>query len=98
MLCKIMKVSQSGYYKWKCSKDYFDSHEKAIVKNIQVLQIKHKYRMGSERMTREYERVYGQKFNHKRISRLMNKYGLQAVVRPKQKNMEYKEVYILKIN
>lgn len=39
--------------------------------------------MGSERMTYEYERIYHKKYNHKRIARLMNKYGIQSVVRPK---------------
>lgn len=39
--------------------------------------------MGSERMTHEYERIYHKKYNHKRIARLMNKYGIQSVVRAK---------------
>ena len=39
--------------------------------------------MGSERMTYEYKRVFNKKYNHKRISRLMKKYGLQSVVRHK---------------
>ena len=54
-----------------------------IVNNLKTLQIKHKYRIGSERMTYEYERIYQKKYNHKRIARLMKKYGLQSVVRPK---------------
>ena len=41
--------------------------------------------MGSERMTYEYKRVFNKKYNHKRISRLMKKYGLQSVVRPKNR-------------
>ena len=41
--------------------------------------------MGSERMTHEYERIYNKKYNHKRIARLMKKYGLTSVVRPKQR-------------
>lgn len=41
--------------------------------------------MGSERMTHEYERIYHKKYNHKRIARLMKKYGLLSVVRPKIK-------------
>jgi len=39
--------------------------------------------MGCERMTYEYKRIYQKKYNHKRIARLMRKYGLQSVVRPK---------------
>lgn len=41
--------------------------------------------MGSERITHEYERIYNKKYNHKRIARLMRKYGLQSVVRPKNR-------------
>ena len=53
-----------------------------IVSNLKTLQV---YRMGSERMTYEYERIYHKKYNHKRIARLMRKYGLQSVVRPKNR-------------
>lgn len=50
--------------------------------------------MGSERMTHEYERIYHKKYNHKRIERLMNKYGIQSVVRPKiRKNRKSKNNY-----
>lgn len=82
-LCDILKVSESGYYKWLKNKDYSNEEELKIVRNLKSLQIKHKYRMGSERMTYEYERIYHKKYNHKRIARLMNKYGLQSLVRPK---------------
>ena len=82
-LCDILKVSESSYYKWLKNKDYSNEEELEIVRNLKTLQIKHKYRMGSERMTYEYERIYHKKYNHKRIARLMNKYGLQSVVRPK---------------
>jgi len=48
--------------------------------------------MVSERMTYEYERIYHKKYNHKRIARLMNKYGIQSVVRPKiRKNRKSKK-------
>ena len=40
--------------------------------------------MGSERMTHEYEIVYHKKYNHKRISRLLNKYCFLSVVRAKK--------------
>lgn len=50
--------------------------------------------MVSERMTYEYERIYHKKYNHKRIARLMNKYGIQSVVRPKiRKNIKSKNNY-----
>lgn len=78
-----MKVSESGYYKWLKNKDNINKNEMEIVNNLKVLQIKHRYRMGSERMTYEYERIYNKKYNHKRIARLMKKHGLQSVVRPK---------------
>lgn len=95
MLCEILKVSPSGYYKWYNNKDKIDDEENEIVHNIQQLQIKHKYRMGSERMTHEYERIYNKKYNHKRIARIMRKYGLLSVVRPKQRKYGIsKSVYI----
>lgn len=95
MLCKILKVSPSGYYKWYNNKDKIDAEENEIVHNIQQLQIKHKYRMGSDRMTREYERIYKKKYNHKRIARIMGKYGLLSVVRPKQRKYGIsKSIYI----
>lgn len=82
-LCNILKVSESGYYKWLKNKDCVNEEEIQIVSNLKKLQIKHKYRMGSQRMTHEYERVYHKKYNHKRIARLMSKHGLNSVVRPK---------------
>lgn len=82
-MCDILKVSESGYYKWLKNKDNIDKEEINIVNNLKALQIKHKYRMGSERMVYEYERIYHKKYNHKKIARLMRKYGLQSVVRPK---------------
>lgn len=95
MLCSLLNVSPSGYYKWYKNKDKIDVKEKEIVRNIQQLQIKHKYRMGSERMTYEYQRIYNKKYNHKRIARIMKKYGLQSVVRPKQRKYGIsKSVYI----
>ena len=78
-------MSESGYYKWLKNKDNINKKEMEIVTNLKTLQIKHKYRMGSERMTYEYERTYNKKYNHKRIARLMKKYGLQSVVRPKNR-------------
>ena len=69
-----------------------------IVSNLKKLQIKHKYRMGSERMPHEYERIYHKKYNHKRISRLMRKHGLQSVVRPKIVDMVFVKLFILEIN
>ena len=55
-MCDILKVSESGYYKWLKNKDNIDKEEINIVNNLKALQIKHKYRMGSERMVYEYER------------------------------------------
>ena len=57
-MCDILKVSESGYYKWLKNKDNIDKEEINIVNNLKALQIKHKYRMGSERMVYEYERIY----------------------------------------
>lgn len=78
-------MSESGYYKWLKNKDIINQKEMEVVNNLKTLQIRHKYRMGSERMTYEYERIYHKKHNHKRIARLMKKYGLQSVVRPKNR-------------
>lgn len=86
-LCEIAKVSRSGYYRWlkntECdSKDYPDY---LIIKQI-FDKGRSKYGWRTIQMKLKDQ---GIRMNHKKISRIMNKYGLIAKIRRKN---PYKEI------
>ena len=79
LLCKIAKVSQSGYYAWLKRKL---SDEKVNLCNL----IKHifwsnKGKFGYRRITMELNRNYNLNINCKRVLRIMQNESLKAIIR-----------------
>ncbi|USK31100.1 IS3 family transposase [Bacillus sp. CMF21] len=88
-LCKIAGVSKSGYYKWfkrqnnPSKKELEDqSIVTKIIKCQQDPDINWSY--GYPRIKTWLKKTYGLRVNHKRIYRLMKRYGIQAKIRKKK--------------
>lgn len=83
-LCDLAGVSRSGYYEWLKASDYRKSrHEKdeediALIKDIFY---KKKEKVGALQIKMFLEKDKKVIMNHKKIRRLMKKYGLVAKVR-----------------
>lgn len=77
MLCELASVSRAGYYKWLQNADDPDKDYQDYLKIKEVFdQGKGKYGWRSLKMRLP-------EMNHKRIQRIMRKYGLTAMVRKK---------------
>jgi transposase InsO family protein len=82
MLCSIAKVSRSGYYGWlkdagKTPRDYDDY---LLIKKVFD---RGKSKWGWRTLSMKLEREESTIFNHKKIKRIMRKYGLNCKVRRK---------------
>ena len=85
-LCKIAKISTSGFYRWQKNKDnrYLkDKNDVEIIKNIFEQQ---KEKAGWRVIKMIMEREYGIKINHKKIRRIKSEYGLNTKIRQKNKH------------
>ncbi|MBP2622316.1 IS3 family transposase, partial [Streptococcus panodentis] len=81
-LCRILKVSRSGYYKW-LSHEETDSEvtNQKLMEKIQELHARFNGILGYRRMTRFLNRELGTTYNKKRIRRLMRILGIQSIIR-----------------
>lgn len=79
MLCRIAKVSRSGYYRWlqHSGETDKDLHDFQTIKEI-FEKSKSKYGWRTIKMRLERRKIY---MNHKKIIRIMKKYGLAAKIR-----------------
>ena len=82
-MCKVLKVSKSGYYKWlksRPSKRYIENQ--ALMKQIREIHNRSKQTYGSPRITHELLdcRV---KVSRPRVARLMKKAGIRSKMRKK---------------
>jgi len=82
-LCKQLRVSRSGYYRYlqRTNRLHRDNELREIIRNI--------YRdrkgvYGYRRIQAEIERRYGRTVNHKRVLRIMQEIGLKAIIRRKR--------------
>jgi transposase InsO family protein len=99
-MCKYLQVSKSGYYKYKKSKQDRNIYLYEIIKEIQE---KVKYRYGYRRISIELKNARKMIVNHKRVLRIMSKYGLLSKIRRKyiymksiidgEKSYEYQNLY-----
>lgn len=89
MMCDILKVSRSGYYKWLAQhNDPQMSEEDLLCERIFLLHQKHKGIYGYRRITQALNREGSKQYNVKRIRRLMQLMGLQSVIRrPRKKHL-----------
>ena len=80
-MCKIAKVSKSGYYKWLKNKDkisFKDILDYTLVKDIFFTQ---KGITGIRRIKMKLEDIYGKIMNRKKIARIMKELNLKTRTR-----------------
>lgn len=90
-LCDIAGVSKSGYFKWCKQKDVPDT-DTDDYKLINSIFTKGRKKLGYRRITMLL-REQGVVMNHKKVLRIMKKYGLKSVVR---KRNPYTAIYRMK--
>lgn len=101
LLCKIGKVSKSGYYKWikrLGSPSQKQVEDEKIKEKILACHKKLKGIYGYRRIQVWLRVVWGLHLNHKRVQRLMNALGIQAVIRRKRPYYGKREIYVVSDN
>lgn len=81
-LCRKLKISRSGYYKWlnrKPSTRQMTNED--LANKIMQMYEKHNRTLGSRRMTVFINREYETNYNHKHIRRIMRILGISSVIR-----------------
>ena len=81
-MCQVLRVSKSGYYKWRNRKE--DPEKKALNDLIESIYREHQGRYGYRRITAEIRRT-GVVINGKQVLRIMNELGLKSVCPKKYK-------------
>ena len=85
LLCRILKVSRSGYYGWKDrSPSKRDSENAALTEKIREIHNRSRRIYGYPRVHAEL-RALGVRCSRKRVARLMRKAGLQGCIRGHRK-------------
>ena len=80
VLCRVLRVHQSGYYRWLSSRAHGNRREgenRLLTAQIGSVFQEYKGRYGSPRVQREL-RARGVVVNHKRVARLLREAGLKA--------------------
>ena len=80
-MCKIAKVSKSGYYKWLKNKDRISFEEILDYILVKDLFFKGKGIRGIRRIKMDLEDIHGKVMNRKKISRIMNELNLKTKTR-----------------
>lgn len=73
-MCEVLEIHRSTYYKYLTFKDP-DYIDYTIMKETFEA---HKKTLGYRRLTMELRRLHGWIINHKKVSRIMRKFGLRA--------------------
>jgi putative transposase len=81
-LCSILGVSRSGYYRYVNRQN--QDRDQETKERIKAIYDQRKGTYGYRRIEDELEHQYGEKVNHKKVSRLMQELGLKAVIRRKR--------------
>ncbi len=84
-MCRILRVSKSGYYKWLHYKDKADrkNYNKYLLKIINAQFVKFKGRYGSHRLTKEINKLGVVHISKNTTARYMQRMGLYAQIRRK---------------
>jgi putative transposase len=86
VLCKVLKVSRSGYYDWKDRSPSRRSREEiALTVKIREIHERSRKTYGSPRVHAELSRSIGVRCSRKRVARLMRKAGLKGCLRGRRK-------------
>ena len=84
-MCKVLKVSTSGYYKWlKKKPSKREEYNTQLVKELKEVFIASKKRYGSPRITKELK-MNGLKASQPLVAKLMRKANLRSIVKKKYK-------------
>ncbi len=82
LLCRLLKVSRSGYYKWlKHTRTPSEKTNNQVMATIKELHQRYNGILGYRRMTTFVNRQLGTHYNKKRIRRLMHILGIRSVIR-----------------
>lgn len=84
VMCRVLKVSSSGYYKWKTHKEDKELKDQALLDLIRVLHAESFGAYGIRRIVRTLKHQ-GITVNRKRIRRLMKSLGIQGKNAPKKR-------------
>ena len=85
VLCRVLKVSRSGYYDWKDRPPSKRERENAtLMEKIQEVHYRSRRTYGYPRVHAEL-RALGVRCSRKRVARLMRKAGLQGCLRGRRK-------------
>ncbi|MBA4603908.1 IS3 family transposase [Thermoactinomyces mirandus] len=79
-LCKFLGVSRSGYYRYLSRKNKTDK-DQALKERIHYIYGLRNKRYGYRRIQAELMRLYGLRVNHKKVLRIMQKLGIQSIIR-----------------
>lgn len=82
-MAEVLKVSKSGYYRWRKVCLRTDPEESAMKDLICSIYYEHHGRYGQRRITKEIQKR-GLRVNIKRVQRLMRKMNLRAMVTKKR--------------
>lgn len=81
MMCKVLRVSRSGYYKWR-SRDYEarDAKENELIRRIEEIHRASRCTYGSPRIHAQL-RGMGIPCNKSKVERLMRRYNIRSKIR-----------------
>ena len=89
-MCEVLECSRSGYYAW-CKRWGNDDPDDEIAETIVRCQKENRGTYGYRRVKIWFRRETGQMINHKRLQRIMTKYGLQAEIRRIHRYRKHRE-------
>ena len=85
LLCRILRVSRSGYYGWKGRPpSERETENAALTEKIREIHSRSRQVYGYPRVHAEL-RALGVRCSRKRVARLMRKAGLRGCLRPRKK-------------
>ncbi len=92
LLCRVLRVSRSGYYDWKDRPpSERDSENTALLEKIMEVHERSRGTYGYPRVHAEL-RALGMRCSRKRVARLMRKVGLQGCIRGRRKRTTRRDV------
>ncbi|MFI8187193.1 IS3 family transposase [Actinacidiphila glaucinigra] len=80
-LCAVLEVARSSFYKWRAGREARDARERAdaaLAERIRAVHAEWDGTYGRPRITAEL-RDQGERVNHKRVGRVMRKFGIAGL-------------------
>jgi putative transposase len=94
VLCRVLKVSRSGYYDWKDRPlSRRDQENVALMEKIQEVHDRSRRTYGYPRVHAELRALGVVRCSRKRVARLMRKAGLQGCIRGRRKRTTRRDLY-----